>query len=173
MENVKLINRAASSIGYTAYTGQNRYFQPAGVKGDTLLVPKEEVLQLSYTKGGDILLREYLKLEETVREELNIETELEYDFSLEDIVRSLKEDNVEELREHLEYAPQGVVDLYLKTAVDLKLDSHEKRELIQEITGFNVNGAIELASAIEAPVVEEKVAPVKKATRTRAPRKAK
>lgn len=143
----KVINRAASSVGYVAYTGQNRRFEAHGQRGDTLLVPEEELVQLSYTRGGALLLERCLMIEDEklATKILGDEPEQEYYFTRADVEKTLTEASLEDLEESLEYAPQGTRELFIQVAIETKLDSNAKREIIKKVTGFNLDRAIDLA----------------------------
>lgn len=146
---VLVSNRGAASIGYVSYQGQPRYFQPAGRPGDTLPISTEEIKQLSYSKGGRILLEKYLYIQDEEVVEATIgEQEPEYSWGVEDVIKVLKSGEIEELEDALEFAPEGVIDLIKSQAVEMRLDSSAKRSLIRAKTGFNVDQAIK--NAIEA-----------------------
>lgn len=161
---VLLTNRSASAIGYTSYEGRPRYLHAAGRPGDTISITKEEIKQLGYTKGGLILLEKYLYIQdpETVLETIG-EQEQEYFLDAKSVEELLLKGTEDDLLEALDYAPSGVIDLIKDIAVNVRLDSSQKRALIQEKTGFNVDQAIRNSIQTEVPEKPTKAA--------RAPRK--
>jgi len=142
---IELINRDTGMAGYVIPdTGTNRTFTP----GETKQVTFEEIEKLSWAPGGRELLRDYLIINDAeAAEEILGTVEPEYFYTKETIDKLLKEGSLDQLKDTLEFAPKGVVELLKQEAVDTKLDSTQKREAIKEATSFNVSNAINLNEA--------------------------
>lgn len=140
---IKVTNRNNGSTGYVIPDLNNLYreFAPSETKEITM----EELRKLSYIPGGKALLQNYLVLDnrEAVTELLN-EVEPEYFYTEEDIKKLLLEGSLDALMDCIDYAPNGVIDLVKKLAVDLEINDLSKRKAILDMTGFNVTKAIEI-----------------------------
>lgn len=155
---VKVTNRDNGSIGYTIPDLNNlhREFAP----GETKELTVEEMRKLSYIRGGDVLLKEYLTIDnkELIKELLS-GVEPEYYYTKEDVKNLLLTGSLDAFKDCLDFAPEGVIDLVKQMAVELNLNDVAKREAILKATGFNVTNAIELrraAAATEEPKEEKK-----------------
>ena len=114
--------------------------------GETKNLPFEELKRLSWTPGGDTLLKHSLRIndnEEAIKE-LFIHCEPEYYYSRVDVEKLLKEGSTDELLDCIDFAPKGVVDMLKDIAVKTELNDMKKREIILEKLGFNVTNAIEI-----------------------------
>lgn len=153
-EIINVRNRDNGSVGYTIPDLGNlhRNFQAGEVKKITM----EELRKLSYIPGGDVLLRDYLVIENNAEaiEELLGEVEIEYSYTEEDVKKLLLYGSLEEFLDCLDFAPNGVVELVKSLAVKLEINDIAKRQAILEKTGFNVNNAIAINHETEK-VVEE------------------
>ena len=76
-------------------------------------------------------------------ENLNIHTEPEYFMSEDDVVNMLLNGSVDELKDALDFAPKGVIQIIKDKAVELPLYDMRKRQAILEMTGFDVTAAID------------------------------
>jgi hypothetical protein len=139
---IELINRDKGQVGYTIPdTGTRRTFTP----GETKKVTFDEIERLSWAPGGKAMLQDYLIInDQEAAEEILGNVEPEYFYTKESVDILLKNGTADQLRDTLEFAPKGVVDLVKQEAVDIKLDSTEKRDIIKEATNFNVSNAIEI-----------------------------
>ena len=93
------------------------------------------------------------KDKDVVNELLNGEVEPEYYLSDKEVENLLIQGSLDELKDAIDFAPEGVVSLIKKLAVDLKIKDIDKRDAIFEMTGFDVTKAIE----INKMTVEEEV----------------
>ena len=154
---VKVTNR---NHGYTGYVipelnNLNRNFAP----GETKEISIDELRKLSWTPGGSALINNYLIIhnEEAVKEILG-DVEPEYHYAEPEIRDLLLFGSLDALKDCLDFAPEGTVNLVKKLAVDLKINDISKRQAILEATGFNVNSAVmvnEATSEEEAPVQKQ------------------
>lgn len=142
-ELIKVTNRDNGTVGYTIPDLGNlhRNFQPRETKEITM----EELRKLSYLPGGQTLLEDCLIIQnEAAITELLGGVEPEYYYTEDEIKELLLRGNILQLKDCLNFAPQGVIDLVKTMAVDLKINDLDKREAILEKTGFNVSKAIEI-----------------------------
>lgn len=139
---ITLKNRDSGRVGYTIEdTGAHRTF----IGGEAKQVPFEEIEKLSWSTGGRSLLREFLIIQDPeAAEEILGELPPEYYYDENSVKTLLTEGSVEQLEDTLDFAPKGVIDLVKEEAVNLKIDSTAKRDIIKERTNFNVSNAIEI-----------------------------
>ena len=140
---IKVTNRDNGSVGYSIPDLGN--LERVFTSGETKEVTMEELRKLSYSIGGRVILDEYLIIhnEEAVAELLGT-VEPEYYYQEEDVKNLLEHGSLDELKDCLDFAPEGTVDLVKKVAVETELNDIKKRAAIQESTGFNVTSAIEI-----------------------------
>lgn len=170
---IKVVNRDNGVVGYTVPDLGNirRMFQPKEEKEVTM----EELRKLSYLPGGKILLQDCLIIrnEEAISEILG-DIEPEYYYTEDDVKNLLLNGSLDQLKDCLDFAPLGVVDLVKNLAVTLKIDNYSKREAIKNKLGFDVTNAIEnnKISQEEEKVEDKKrraAVPVQANTETEAP----
>lgn len=140
---IKVKNRDTGSVGYTIPDLNNlhRHFVPQEEKE----VPFEELKKLAWTIGGEFILKNCLVIEdEEAAKELIGSTEPEYNYSDEDVKNLLLKGSLDELLDCLDFAPNGVIELVKKYAVELEVNDISKRNAILKSTGFNVTKAIEI-----------------------------
>lgn len=137
-------NRNVGGTGYLLNDGTRQFFEYGEVKK----IPLSQLEELSYAPGGQSILRDYLVIEDqSALDYLNITVEPEYFYSEEDIKNILSrvdDESLDLLEDTLNFAPQGVIELVKKFAVELEIPDNRKRELITEKTGVNINSAIDI-----------------------------
>lgn len=140
---VKVTNRDNGSVGYSIPDLGN--LQRRFEAGETKEVTAEELRKLSYSIGGKVILDEYLIIhDKDLVAELLGEVEPEYYFEENDVKELLEKGSLDALKDCLDFAPEGTIELVKKVAVDTELNDIKKREAIQASTGFNVTSAIEV-----------------------------
>lgn len=146
--NVK--NRSSSIVVYSIpESNLRREFAP----GETKPIPYGELEKLTYQSGGRELIENFLQiLDEEVTSDLNVNREIEYDMSEDDVKKLLLSDPLDNFLDALDYAPIGVIDLIKTLAVALPLTDIEKRRALKEKTGFDVDAALK---HVEEEKVEE------------------
>lgn len=159
-ELVKVQNLTDYRVIYTAYTGQRRSFEGNA----SLCIPAIEIRQLNYSTGGRVLLQDYLSIRNReLAEEIGIqEFDQEYSWDDADIERVLISGSEEELEDALDFAPRGIIDSIVDKAVKIKLPDNNKRKLIKDYTGKDVNNMIEtteIANAGREDETDKSVAP--------------
>lgn len=138
---IKVTNRDNGHVGYTIPDLNNlvRNFSA----NETKEIPMIELRKLSYISGGKVLLRDYLILDnKEAIEELLTNVEPEYYYTEKDVKQLLLNGSLDALKDCLDYAPIGTIDLVKKLAVDLPLNDVAKRKAILDMTGFSVDKAI-------------------------------
>lgn len=141
-EMIKVTNRDNGSVGYSI-PDLRLYREFAS--GETKEISMEELRKLSFIPGGKVILEDYLIIDnkDAIIELLN-EVEPEYFYTEDDVKKLLLTGSLDALKDCIDYAPAGTVDLVKKIAVEIKLNDIAKREAILEMTGFNVTKAIEI-----------------------------
>lgn len=151
---VKVTNRDNGSVGYSIPDLGN--LQRRFEAGETKEVTAEELRKLSYSIGGKVILDEYLIIHnKELVEELLGEVEPEYYFEENDVKELLEKGSLDALKDCLDFAPEGTIELVKKVAVDTELNDIKKREAIQASTGFNVTSAIEVNKETSEEKTEE------------------
>lgn len=160
---IKVTNRSNSYVGYCIPEMQNlnRKFAPNESKDITM----EELRKLSWTPGGLSIITNHLIInnEEAVKEIL-VSVEPEYFYNINDVEKLLTHGTLDQVKDALDFAPEGVVQLMKDVAVSTKLNDVAKREAIKDKTNFDVTKAIEFneISNIEedAPEKQRRSAPI-------------
>lgn len=138
---VRVTNRDNGHVGYRIPDMNNliRDFSANETKNITV----EELKKLAYISGGPTLIRDYLIIDdaEVVKEVLG-EVEPEYYYTEDDVKNLLLNGSLDALKDCLEFAPKGTIDLVKKLAIEMPLNDIAKRKAILEMTGFNVDAAI-------------------------------
>ena len=140
---ISLTNRDGGRVGYTIPDMGNlhRTFIP----GETKMVTYEELEKLSWVDGGRSLLKNYLIIgDKEAAEEILGEIEPEYYYTKDEVRTLLTQGSLEQLQDALEFAPEGVVELIKKEAVELPVNNVAMRKEILNATKFNVDKAIEI-----------------------------
>ena len=88
-------------------------------------------------------------------EELLPNVEPEYFYDKNDVDFLLEKGTLDQLKDALDFAPSGVIDLIKERAVKNELNDMKKREAILSATHFNVTGAIDIARQAQENVVEK------------------
>lgn len=126
--------------------------------GSIKKVPANEVRVLNYQAGGYRLLQDYLSLDnEELCEELGLDITVEYHWSAEDVKDLLLNGSLDRLKDALDFAPLGIVELIKTLAVELEITDLTKREAIHSCKRakyYDVTAAIK-SLQIETPKVVE------------------
>lgn len=163
---VKVTNRDNWTIGYQIPELNNltRRFGPDESKMLTAL----ELRRLAWLPGGRSLISNHLIIENTdLTRELLSNVEPEYYYTRDDVKELLLNGSEDQLRDALDFGPDGVVSLIKDLAVDMKLNDVRKRDIIREATNFDVSGAIRINEESNVKVEEAKTrraAPITEAT---------
>ena len=160
MAKVKVTNRDSGIVGYRVpELNITRRF----TKGEVKNLDAEELRALAWTKGGRNVIKNHLIIDDAkLVKELLGEVEPEYYYTEEDIIELLLNGSEDQLRDALDFAPDGAVTLIKEKAVHLELNDVKKRTIIAEATGFDVDNAIRINR-------ESAIAPAENKTRRAAP----
>ena len=136
--NVK--NRSSSVVVYRIpESNLRREFAP----GETKKIPFGELEKLTYQQGGREMLEQFLQIvDEAVTQDLNVHREVEYDMSENQIKDLLLTGSIDAFLDALDFAPMGVIDLIKSLSVSLPLTDFNKRKVLKEKTGFDVDKAL-------------------------------
>ena len=129
-----------------------REFAPGEEKKITI----EELKKLSWQPGGRALIEKFLLLdsEEAIAEILG-NVEPEYYYTDKEVKELLLNGSLDALKDCIDYAPQGVKDLIKKYAVELKLNDINKRKVIKDMMGFDVDSAVMVNEETSEPETAE------------------
>lgn len=160
---VTVENRTAGKIVYQI---PDRHIRRELAPRQAVRVPKEEIEALSYTSGGLDLIRNHLLVkDEQILDELNIHREPEYYMNADNVAKLIREGSLNEFKDAIDFAPDGVVDMIKDLSVQMPLNDFSKRQALKEMTGFDVDKAIENDRANRAN--DEDTAPAVEAPKTR------
>lgn len=162
-EIIQVTNRNNGTTGYSIPDLGNLYRRFAA--GETKKITMEELRKLSYVPGGASILKDYLIIDnQEALEELLNGVEPEYFYSEEEIKTLLLSGSLDQLKDCLDFAPAGVIELVKKYAVELKVNDIQKRQAILDKTGFNITSAIDIneetSEKEEVAQKERRTAPV-------------
>lgn len=137
---VQVRNRSNSVVIYHVDDfGIRREFAP----GETKLIPVQELIALSQKQGGAYILQNSLFIQDAATvNEMPMTVEPEYFLDDKGVIDLLKNGSVDALLDCLEFAPNGVLDLVQKYAIELPLTDTRKIKAIKDKTGFDVAKAL-------------------------------
>lgn len=161
---INVRNRNNGTTGYTLADGakETRLWAENEVKKITFA----ELKRVSYLPGGAELLRDYLVIEDPAAIEalnvgIDIQEQPEYLYTENEIRDLLFNGSLDELKDFLDFSPDGGIEIAKQIAVNEELPDMRKRKIISEATGFNINTAIEINDMMKDNGVAEDTAPKK------------
>ena len=143
---ISVLNKYNGTVGYDVPDlGVHRNFFPGERKNITF----DELEKLSFTPGGNVILKEYLEIEnkDVIDVLFNKQPQPEYFYTKEDIKKLMISGSIDQFLDCLDFAPEAVKEMIKDMAVELPLNDIAKRDAIQEKLGFNVTKAIEIKNA--------------------------
>lgn len=160
-ELVSVRNRNNGETWYQLDNGIVRTFQRDEIKK----VPFKELVELSYSQGGQALLEESLVIEnKDALASLNMKVEPEYFYEDSDIRMLLFDGTYDEFADFLDFAPEGAIEIAKDIAVREEIPDVRKRDMLSKKTGLNINNAIMVNHIMDD---EEKKEEVKKERRVK------
>jgi hypothetical protein len=149
-------NLTASRVSYIIPETNNvRHFNGQQLRKD---ITAGELRALYGTKGGRTLLEDYLGIRnKELAAEFNIPTdvfEFEYSWTQKDVDELLKTGSLDRLKDALEFGPEGIKQLIIDRAVELRIPDNNKLAAIYEFTGRDVSNMIKLDIELENPQEE-------------------
>lgn len=158
MDKKTLVSVRNRNNGNTGYSIPDRGIWRNFTPGETKQIELEELQQLQYQPGGDYTLRNLLVIEnEEALEALNMDVEPEYNYTEDDIRKLLLDGTVDQVKDFLDFAPEGAIEIAKDIAVKEEIPDVRKRDAISEATGFNINNAINLSHALADDDDDKKV----------------
>lgn len=137
----KVVNRSGGTCVYNIPEKHiRRVFQPH----ETKEIEIDELTDIVSQPGGKELFYHYLMIEDNAvaRKVLDLNPQPEYELTEEQIPTWLVKCSLDEFKDALDFAPEGVKDLIKIYAVKLPLDDLNKINAIKEVLGFDVLAAI-------------------------------
>ena len=151
---------------------EEKYVQVRNLSGQpvTMIYPDEHIripfgptetkevaysdLRKIYAQGGEVLLHDFLAiLDKDIAQEFGVSEDLfthEYSWTKEDVVDLLNaEDKMDELEDALDFAPEGIREMIINTAVELRIPDINKRRVISEATGRDIDAMIRNQEQLE------------------------
>ena len=141
-DTIRVENRGNSIVGYRVpESNVIRRFVANEIKE----IPMGELRQAVQIPGTRrTIVNNLIIHDKSAVEELLPEVEPEYFYTVKDIDFLLERGTLDQLKDALDFAPKGVIDMIKDRAVTNELNDVRKREAILESTNFNVTGAIEI-----------------------------
>ena len=131
------------SDGMVVYSLPEHNIRREFMAGESKKIKFFELEQLSYIPGGRNLMANYLQISDTeVLEDLGVPAEPEYFLSEEQVIELVKSGSIEAFLDCLDFAPDGVINLVKKYAVELPMTDTQKRRALKTKTGFDVDAAV-------------------------------
>lgn len=117
-----------------------------------------ELRQLNYERGGSLLLHDYINVGnvELAREFGVSDDTVEYNWTIEDVDKALTTDDLDVLRDAMDFAPEGIKQTIADRAVELKIPDSNRRNIISSATGLDIDSMIKNKEIIDADKVEKK-----------------
>ena len=141
-DTVRVENRGNSIVGYRVPESNIiRRFVEGEIK-EISMGELRQAIQIPGTKRT--IMNNLIIHDKSAVEELLPDAEPEYFYTAKDVDFLLERGTLDQLKDALDFAPKGVVDLIKDRAVKNELNDVRKRDAILEATNFNVTGAIEI-----------------------------
>ena len=152
-QTYSVTNRSGGTVGYSIPDLDiNRFYAVNETKKNISL---EELEKLQQTRGGRRLLQHCLQLTKEGVEALDLKVEEEYFLSQDEIRELLLYGDYNKFLDALDFAPNGVIEIFKNLAVSIPATDMRKLEAIKEKTGFDALAAIKNNQMLseETPVV--------------------
>ena len=163
----RVVNRSSGTVVYLI---PNLGIRRSIAAGQSIIVPKSEIEALSFTEGGLELIRNYLFLEdEETLDELGVHREPEYYMDEKKVIDLLKNKSLDEFKDALDFAPDGVKDMIRDLAVSLPLNDYAKRKALKDQRDFDVDAAIDMDQAQKAETGVEEAPQVRRTAASTTP----
>lgn len=138
----KVTNRSA---GRVIYNIPEDHIRREFYNKETKEIALSELEKLAQQPGGRKLIYNYLSIQDAdaIGHLVNRPIEPEYWLTEDKIPEWMNTCSLDEFKDALDFAPEGIKDLLKKYAVSLPLNDFAKRQALFEQLGFNVTKAIE------------------------------
>jgi len=156
-ELIPVQNLTASVVSYMIPETNNvRHFAGQQLRKD---ITAGELRALYATRGGRVLIEDYLGIKNSeLAQEFNISTDVfehEYSWTQKEVDEVLQTGSIDALKDALEFGPEGIRQLIIDRAVELRIPDNNKLAAIAEFTGRDVGNMIKLDTEL-ADTQEEK-----------------
>lgn len=146
-DKVRVYNRSNTLVSYVDQeTNRKRVWQPIinGVESYKDIEIDEIERVISNDWGCQVLYQEYLVIKDKeVCERLGLDCPKEYFYDVKEIKKILETGSDFELVDMIQFNNGALADLIKQIAIEIKLDSSRKRQIIKDQLGFDINFAIE------------------------------
>lgn len=154
-KKIKVQNLVNYQVGYRIpEMNIRRIFSGSEVKD----IAAKELRALFYQKGGQELLVNYLSVKDAeLAKEFGVGEDViehEYNWTQDDVDHVLTSGTNEVLLDALDFAPEGIKDMIVNRAIDLRIPDMNKRDIIEEKTGHNVDAMIKMQIELEHQIGE-------------------
>lgn len=141
----------------------------------SIRVKAGELRQLNYERGGSLLLHDYINVGnvELAREFGVSDDTVEYNWTIEDVDKALTTDDLDVLRDAMDFAPEGIKQTIADRAVELKIPDSNRRNIISSATGLDIDSMIKNKEIIDADKVEKKTTTKRRVSSTTKQRRVK
>lgn len=151
-DKVRVENRSSAIVGYKI---PELHIKRRFVENEVKEIPMGELRMAIQVPGiYRTILNNLIIHDKSAAEELLPDVEPEYFYTAKDVEFLLTRGTLDQLKDALDFAPEGVVTLIKEQAVKIEVNDVRKRDVIREWTNFDVNKAIDIKRQSE--VVEEK-----------------
>nr|DAX32808.1 MAG TPA: hypothetical protein [Caudoviricetes sp.] len=138
-ELVTVTNITRSPIGYTLSSNNVRRIIAGGA---TVKVTADELRNLNLESGGDVLIKDYLRVNNrNLALEFGISEDLfdhEYNWDREKIDDVLLNGSMNEFLDALDFAPHRVIDMLVERAVELEAPDNNKLNALSKRTSLDI-----------------------------------
>lgn len=146
MKKVRVYNRSNSTVFYKdEETNKLRVWDPVfnGIESYKDL-DIEEIQRALNDYGTKLLYEDYLVIKDKeICKELELDCPLEYFYGVDEIRKILENGSDFDLVDLIKNSNEGIKDMIKQIAVEIKLDSSRKRDIIKQHMNFDINFAIE------------------------------
>lgn len=113
---------------------------------ETKKVSAKELRKLYYIDGGDVLLQDYLSIDnKELAGEFGVPADMiEYYWTKEDVDKVLLEGSIEALQDAIEFGPAGISELIKERAIQLDINDLAKRKVIDDMLNIDLNSMSEI-----------------------------
>ena len=161
-DKVRVENRSRAVVGFKI---PDTKIPKRFVAGEVKEITMGELRQAVQVPGTRLtILNNLIIHDKSAVEELLPEAEPEYFYTVKDVDFLLEQGTLDQLKDALDFAPEGVVSLIKERAVKNELNDVKKREAILEATNFNVTGAIEINHLAQVDDRSENTTKVRRAS---------
>lgn len=153
MTDEKYVQVQNLSSGTVVYTIPENNIRRVFRAYETKEIAADELRKVYYQPGGAVLLQNFLSVKDKrLALEFGVTRdsyEHEYSWTPKDVEELLLNGDIDVLHDALDFAPEGIIDLIVDKAIELRIADNNKRDLIQQCTGKNIGQMIATQKALE------------------------